>query len=451
MAQRWSDRAVSERLTHPLALEEGAPPRVLSGTLYTFAGLVFAAIGWAAITNVQEVANAPGQVVPPAQVQSVQHLEGGIVAEILVRDGAYVDAGQPMIRLEPAAMTSDRNQLETRRGALQLLLIRLDAASREQSPNFGSLATTFPNLTAEQLDLHERGLWQRNKERATLSARIAQKKSELAIARDDLETAQLQFEVQTDQFGIQRELLSKGLASRKMFLEAKLQLNRANGEVSHLRGKLVNLNEAVSEAEAALAEADANAFRKIAEEKAKAANELAEVEQSLVKLSDRVARLEVRAPSSGTVHDLAPRAPGEVLKPGDVVARIVPDGGYLVAEVRITPRDGGRIAPSARANVRFVAFDSALYGTVGGVVEHVSASTFNPPPGQPLLPGQAAAEPYYRAVIRLDRGSVGSGPMSHQIVPGMVVQAQIVTGSKSIVRYMLKPIFNSLDVAFTER
>jgi adhesin transport system membrane fusion protein len=442
---------VDERLTRPLILEDGRPPHVISATLYTFTGFVLAAVALGAITNVQEVANAPGQIAPHDQVQAVQHLEGGIVSEILVREGALVEAGQPLVRLEPAAMTSDRNQLESRRGALQLLGIRLDAESREEVPDFGALATSFPNLAAEQLDLYTKAIGQRRKERATLSARIAQRRSELAIARDDLETAQLQHEVQLEQFGIQKELVAKGLVSRKMFLEAKSQLQRAKGEASHLQGKLVTLNEAVSEAEGALAEADANALRKIAEEKTKAANELAEVEQSLIKSSDRVTRLVVRAPSNGTVHDLAPRSPGEVIKPGDVIARIVPSGQYLVAEVRINPRDGGHVAPDARANIRFSAFDSALYGNVGGVVEHVSASTFNAPPGQPALPGQTAGEPYYRAIIRLDRSTVGVGALSRQIVPGMVVQAQIITGSKSIIRYMLKPVFNSMDVAFTER
>jgi adhesin transport system membrane fusion protein len=129
----------------------------------------------------------------------------------------------------------------------------------------------------------------------------------------------------------------------------------------------------------------------------------------------------------------------------------VPSGQELVAEVRIESKDSGHIKVGAPANIKFTTYDSSLYGTVQGTVEYLSATTFTPQAGQIPLPGQTPGEPYYKAIIGISRDSVGTGSLTRPVTPGMVIQAQIVTGSKSIVRYMLKPVFNSLDVIFTER
>jgi membrane fusion protein, adhesin transport system len=149
------------------------------------------------------------------------------------------------------------------------------------------------------------------------------------------------------------------------------------------------------------------------------------------------------------VQEIIPKARGEVVKPGEPVARIVPTEYELVAEVRIDPKDSGFVQVGAPADVKFANYDSTLFGTVSGTVEYISATTFMPA-GQ-ALPGQPAPEPYYKAVVRLASDHVGTGARRRPIAPGMMVQAGIVTGSKSITRYLLKPVFDSIDVAFTER
>ena len=439
------------RLTQPVVLEDGRPPRVLSATLYTISGFVLAAIFWAAITDVREVTIAPGQVIPSDQVHTVNHLEGGIVAELLVREGMRVEQGQALIRLEPTATASDLDQLEVRRANLTLQIIRLDAQSRDVVPVLGPMGASFPQLAAEQLRLYGSAMEHRRHERTTLMARIAQRRSEVATHSAELQTAKAQLEVTLEQFDIQSKLITQGLASRKMFLDAKAAVNRTRGDVTATENKLATAREALSEAESALAQADALAAQKIAEERSKATSDLAETERQTAKFSNRFERLLVRAPSAGLVQELAPKAAGEVLKPGDVVARIVPSGFELVAEVRIDPKDSGHIKAGAHAEVKFATFDSAIFGTVPGRVERISATTFSPQYGAPPFSGQSAAEPYYKAIIRLANAYVGSGPAKRPITPGMVVQAEIVTGGKSIVRYLLKPVYNSLDVAFTER
>jgi HlyD family secretion protein/adhesin transport system membrane fusion protein len=439
------------RLTQPLVLEDGRPPKVLTSTLFTLSGFVIAAVLWASLTNVKEMTMASGQVVPRGQIVNVQHLEGGIVAEILVREGATVHSGQPLVRLDPIGTTSDRNQLESRKVALALQMVRLEAQDRGEIPDFKTAGQKYPQLVSEQLQLYTSSIQQRAKENATLAARLSQRRSDLLVVESDLKTAKLQVDVQREQFEIQSTLVIQGYTAKKTYLESKSLLQRAQGEVNSLEGKIQSALDAVNEAENARAESEANAKRKLAEERSKVASDLSEAEQQLAKLSDRVDRLFVRSPTDGYVLEMAPKSIGEVIRAGDVVARVVPSGQELVAEVRIESKDSGHIVVGAPANIKFTTYDSALYGTLQGTVEYLSASSFVPQPGQAPQLGQTPGEPYYKATIRLLGDSVGVGSLKHKVVPGMVLQAQIVTGSKSIVRYMLKPVFNTLDVAFSER
>jgi len=442
---------ITRRLIQPLVLEDGRPPRVMIATLFVISGFVIAAIAWASMTRVQEVTIAQGQIVPRGQVQTVQHLEGGIVAEIFVNEGARVTAQQPLIRLRPESAVGERNQYEARRAALKLQLIRLEAQSRDETPDFEELAKKFPDLATEQEKLYVSAIIQRRQEHATLATRVAQKRGEIATLASGLESANAQVAVQLELVEMQDRLKDLGTGSRKSWLESKSLLQRSEGDRLNLKGKLDVAKEALAEAESSLAEADAKAVQKLSEERVKAAADLAETEQQLVKLADRSDRLLVRAPSDGIVQELVPKSIGEVVRPGDLVARIVPTARELVAEVHIDPKDSGHIRTDADAEIRLLTYDSAIFGPVRGKVEYLSATTFSPPPAQQNSPGQNNSEPYYKATIRLLQDHVRSGATNYPITPGMVLQAHIQTGSKSIIRYMFKPVFNSLDVAFTER
>jgi adhesin transport system membrane fusion protein len=306
-------------------------------------------------------------------------------------------------------------------------------------------------LATEQEKLYVSAVIQRRQEKATLAAKVAQKRGDIATLTSGLESASAQVEVQRELVEMQDSLKSLGTGSRKSWLEAKSAFQRSDGDRLNLQGKLDTAKEALIEAESSLWEADAKAQQKLSEERVKAATDLAETEQQLVKLADRSDRLLVRAPSDGIVQELAPKSIGEVVRPGDLVARIVPTERELVAEVHIDPKDSGHIRADADAEIRLLTYDSTIFGPVRGKVEYLSATTFSPPPTQQNPPGQNSAEPYYKATIRLLQDHVRSGTTNYPIMPGMVLQAHIQTGSKSIIRYLFKPVFNSLDVAFTER
>ena len=355
------------------------------------------------------------------------------------------------MRLEPVAAASDLEQLQVRRAALILQIIRLDAQSQATMPDFGAIGAAHPELAKEQLKLYATTMDQRRREHETLVARLAQRREEMATSTAALEAAKAQVPVARDLFEIQSKLIAQGYTPTKTYLESKSALLRAEAESAMAETKLRTALGAREEAESALAAADTTALQKIAEERAKASNDLAETEQQIAKFSDRLERILIRAPSTGLVQEIVPKTPGEVVKAGELIARIVPSEYKLVAEVRVDTKDSGYVNVGSQADIKFATYDSALFGTLSGVVERVSATTFQPQPGQSAFAGQPTPEPYYKAIIRLSSDHIGTGSRRRPISAGMAVQAGIVTGSKSIIRYLLKPVFNSLDVAFTER
>jgi membrane fusion protein, adhesin transport system len=266
---------IARQLTRPLVLEDGRPPRLLVATLLTASGFVIAAIVWGCMTQIREVTVAQGQIIPRGQIQTIQHLEGGIVAEIFVHEGMSVTAKQPLIRLRPEAAISERDQFEARLANLKLQLIRIEALSRNEIPDFGSLAKQFPDLAAQQEKLYVSSVIQRRQESATLEAKAAQKRSEIATLNSGLDSVRAQVEVQQELVSLQDSLQRAGLGARKSWLEAKYVLQRAEGEIQNFEGKLVSASAAVVEAESSLAEADAKAMQKLSEERVKAAADMA--------------------------------------------------------------------------------------------------------------------------------------------------------------------------------
>lgn len=431
----------SRDLMQPLLLEQGRAPRVFANLLALGSALVAAFVLWASITKIDELTIAPGEIRPVGSVQTVHHLEGGMVLEILVREGAIVDQGAPLVRLQPVAARSDLDQLKSRHANLTLQKIRLEAEIAGRKPDFDDFKKTHPGLTREQAALYRRSLEQAAKERETLIARIEQKDADVDNFTKQSESLERQVQIQAEQLKIRADLLKEGLVSKAAFLEVKRMHERIRGEMLGMRGQLKTGLEALNEARIALLELDANTQKKRGEERAKTVAELTELAQTIAKHEDRVKRLLVRAASRGIVQELVPKAVGEVLKPGDVVAKIVPLGQELVAEVQVPPGDIGHIKVGHRADVKITTYDAAKFGAVKGVVRKLSASTFHTEKG----------EPYFKAEIALQHNYVGARAQRRMILPGMVVNAEIVTGAKSLTRYLLKPVYRSLDVAFSER
>ncbi|MEI9899816.1 MAG: hypothetical protein WDN31_06300 [Hyphomicrobium sp.] len=316
---------------------------------------------------------------------------------------------------------------------------RAEALLADRNMDLKALAGIDPILVSQHAQVHQSRLQQRAKEREVLLTRVAQKKAEIAGLETQIPMQARLVEMQKERLEGRQKLFSEGSMSKKQVLEVETLYEQARIQVRESERKLAMAREALPEADAALLEADAQARKVWSEELAKSSSELAEVQESMRKQADRVDRLVVRAPIRGRVQNLLQRSPGEVVPPGESILRVVPVGGDLVAEVRAKPgghrrHKGGRQGRDQGQCLRLHPFRQAQ----GRGRLHL---------GYDLRDRRAPA-------FLQGRGSASIRSTSHRFracQAGMTVDADIISGSKSLLRYVLKPVFRGFDTAFSER
>ncbi len=434
---------LGEFLVLPPALRDGGMRRLYGGLVWLIALLLAAVVGWSAFAQMRELAVAPGSIVSASFVQPVHHLEGGIVDEIFVAEGDKVTPGKPLLRLRPQLAGSDFQQLLSRQGQLRLRQAVLIAAVIGQEPDFGASARDYPDLAAEQMALHRQSLATWQSERQQLALAIEQSMGALEAGRAQLKSAETQIAIEREQTAIREKSFNMGHTSRIAYLEAKSRLEAANAKFGSLQAEILKLERQEEEARGALAKAEAERLQKFADERAKVAGELSEVTNTLVKHQDRVDRLVIVAPTGGTINLLPHKTPGEVLKPGDLVAEIVSLDSGIIAEVQLRARDLGHVNAGDQAEIRVANFDPSVMGLAHGEVIEISPTTFKEE--------RSNAEPYYRTRIKLREDRLGNGERTARLLPGMMVEAHIITGQKTLFQYMLKPVYRSLETSFSER
>ena len=425
----------------PLALELGSSPGLSSGMLTIGSLFVAASIGWGATTRVEELTIAPGQLRPTGFVHSVQHLEGGQVAEILAVEGQLVERGMPLVRFQPVQATADLGQLDARRAALSMRVERLSALIEDRPVDFDPWLGGFAGIVNHEQAAYESARAEYDEERQSLVSKVEQQKAETDSVRDQVGSLERQLAILKEQLAMRADLVRQGFVSRSQHLALQREAEKTNEALLLARGGMMAAAAALTEAHIKLKEYASSFRNRLSEERAKATVELAEVAAVAPKQEDRVDRLTVRAPAAGVIQELVTKSLGQVVRPGELIASIVPMNGDMVAEVRIQPQEIGQVQSGARAEIQVTTFDAVRYGKIPGTVRQISATTFY---------GQEG-EPYYKAVIDLDRNFFMFSGQKHFVMPGMVVQAEILTGSKTLMAYLLKPIYQNYSTAFSER
>ncbi|MBG6176880.1 HlyD family type I secretion membrane fusion protein [Labrenzia sp. EL_208] len=439
MFSRKSDKQ-DYSLDMPLELEDGPPPFAYRRILQVLSLGAAAFLGWSIVGQVREVAKASGEIVPAGKIQTVGHLEGGIVAEVLVEEGQLVEKGTPLVRLQEAATSNDLEKVRTRLQFLAREEQRLTNYSREEKNGDPRFSGDFDFSEAQQaaLEAQKKAIEQ---EQQALKARINEKEAELASVLERISFQRTQVEIEQEKFAIQESLFDQGYTSKRRFLDAKSAHQIAQSELSELIGRKGRAEAQLAEAKASLERFIAVEAEELAEERSRVVQERSELAFEAEKQRDRFDRLYVRAPASGHVKTLNLKGPGSVVAPGDVVAEIVPSDSDLVAEVRVSPRDIGHVEVGDEAEIAVTTFDPNIQGTLKGEVSVVSASSFRDEYGNY----------YFKAKIPLSSNMIGKGSQEETISPGMVVDAKIVTGSKSVMQYLLKPVTRAIGDPLSER
>ena len=451
------DPIVTQALSHP-ALQRGSrKPRPMAHVadmeeqdihgprkmVVLATALLFGAFfTWASTERMAETAVTSGQIAPRQSVLKIQHLEGGIVREVKVEEGQRVKAGDVLLRLQPEAAHAEEGQLRARKAALSMQAERLRAFAGGQNPDFANIALDLEGLgnvhdgqmaifQAQQQALADR--------QAVLTARQEQRRSELAGLKRERDALERRTTALRSEQDVYRELFQKGYGSKLNMLRAQSELASAEAERARVIGQLESAEGSLSEIEQQFAELVSGGREEMLDRMGQVRGELAEVEEAIGRTRDRVARLELHAPVEGIVKGLTVRMAGEVVAPGQVILEVVPTEGGLAVETRVATRDVGALEIGQLVRIKITAFDFARYGAIDGHLEQVSATTFLDENGQP----------YFKARIGLSQDWVGR--RENVIMPGMVVQADINTGNKTLLEYLLKPIYVATTQAFNER
>lgn len=422
-------------------LEERTPPRLARNAILLSCTALLAAVLWAAMTMVPERATATGKVVPAGSVRTVQHLEGGIVTEILIREGDVVKAGMPLARFAATASTADLEQLRVRKVALALRSERLRAFADGRVPDYAGVDADHLNLVRDQELILRLQNESRMNQRAVQQAQLSEKRNEAKALESQIAFLRQQVESLRETMELRTKLNEKGLSSRVVLLDAQRELARAQGQLAEALGGLARGRDQVATLQQRVGELDSRLASEALTEMGQVEAEMAQVRESLLKQQDRVKRLTVTAPVEGLVKSIDLPGPGTVLAPGQTLFQIVPLDGQLLVEMRINPRDIGNLHIGQPAFVRVSAFDFLRHGGIDGAVEHISASTFE----------DEAGRPYYKGLVKLDRQYLGEDPGKNRVLPSMTVEADIHTGERSILQYLLKPIYASLALGLRER
>jgi adhesin transport system membrane fusion protein len=353
---------------------------------------VFIAVGWSAFAQIDQITRGDGRVIPLRRMQTIQSLEGGILAELLVREGDVVQEGQTIARLDATRSRSAFLAAQSEIKTLEAEVARLEAEVLEQPAlDFG------PDPTPTQ-----------QTELRLFAARRTRLESSLAAL--EAERASVQ-----EQLDITSPLAASGSVSRIDMLQLRQKTAELEGKISEARNGYVQ-----------------DAYRDLAERRAK----LAALQQDLVQKQDEFTRTVVRSPVEGRINNIAITTLGGVIQPGEPIMEITPIDDQLLIETKVLPRDVAFIAPDMPASVKITAYDFAVYGDLRGTVTQISEDTVEEE--TPTGP-----QDFYRVMVQTDRSYLERFGEQFPIRPGMVAQVDIESGKQSILSYLIRPLLRA--------
>ena len=396
---------------------------------------------WASIAKVDEIVRAHGKIVPSGENKVLQNLEGGIVESIDVKEGETVKKGQVLLRIKNMRSRSELEGYLSKYYELAARAARLKAQAKNEPLEFDkALAEEHPELVERERSLYNANMGRLKAELETLRKQMRQKQLLLAEAEKKLKNLKKSYALIEEEVKMSEPMVKEGVKSKVDFLKLQREANAIRTEIDSVKASIPRLQSAIAEIRSRIEE---QKLKFESESERKMNETLGEMERVMAKIKafeDTVARTVVRSPVDGIVKKLYVHTIGGVVKPGMDLVEIVPMDKNLIAEVKVSPKDIAFIYPGQKALVKFTAYDYAIYGGLKGKVVGISPDTVT----------DKKDRTFYIVRIETDSNYLLSGGKRLKIIPGMVVDADIVTGKRTILDYLLKPLLHSKDYIFTE-
>ncbi|MBZ0106584.1 MAG: HlyD family type I secretion periplasmic adaptor subunit [Sulfuricella denitrificans] len=394
---------------------------------------------WAAVTQVDEMAKGEGKVVPSQQLQVLQSLDGGIVSEIAVREGDVVKAGQVLLRIDPTRFASSVGESRSQYLSLLAKTARLRALA-ENKPFIPpeEVIREDAKTADEERRLFESAQTNLEAQLGVARQQLAQRQHELSEAEARHIQARQAYELSNKELVVTRTLLKSGAVSEVELLRLERDVSRFKGERDMASAQILKSQSAISEASRKIQEIELHFRNDQRTELADTQAKLNAIEAGSIGLADKVKHSVIRSPMRGTVKRLLVNTVGGVVQAGKDAVEIVPLEDNLLLEAKVIPRDIAFLRPGQKALVKFTAYDFSIYGGLEATLEQIGADTVTDERGNT----------FYIVRVRTHKSRLGN---DLPIIPGMVAEVDIITGQKSILSYLLKPVIRAKQAAFSER
>ena len=417
-------------------------PRLSRITVWLAAALLLSAVIWAWFAVLDEVTMGEGKAIPSSKVQVIQNLEGGIVTEIFVREGQMVNKGDTLLRLDDTRFKSNKGESEADRYALTAQVERLSAEAEGRPFEISEeVRSKAPQVAEDELSLYQSRQRRLTSEKQTLNEQLRQKTQELAEFRSKADQYRSGLALLQQELNMSTPLVGTGAISPVEILRLKRSAVEARGSLNATTLAIPRAEAAIAEIKSKVEESEAGFRSDAAKELNEKRTDLSKITASSIAIDDRVTRTTVVSPVHGIIKLLKVNTIGGVVQPGSDLVEIVPLGENLLVEARIRPQDIAFLHPGQEAMVKFTAYDYTIYGGLKAELEQIGADTVTDDEGNS----------FYVIKLRTNKSHLGTEENPLLIIPGMVASVDIITGKKSVLSYLLKPIIRARSEALRER
>lgn len=418
------------------------PRRTVAAMVALTLLFLVAAVVWAIYAELDVAVQARGVVIAPSRLQEVQSLEGGIVEQMLVAPGQSVKKGQLLARLDTAQYSANLGESRQLQLAALAGRARVEALLAGTAPRFeDDWQREAPELIAKETQLWRDALQSFRSNGQAAREAIERRRGELVEAQARIRSLQEAVKVGEESFAIERRLFEQGAGARADYLAAQQRLMAQKAELDALQQSLPRLQAGLAEAQAAAAETDARARAQWGTQRTEYETKAAALSSTMSGQQDKVTRRDVLSPVDGVVNRVLVPTIGGVALAGKAILEIVPADARLQMSARVKPADIGFIRAGQQAHVRVLAYDTSQYGKLDAVVERVGADA---------VPDERG-EPYFEVQLTAERDQLKEHGQPLPITPGMPLDIGILTGQRSVMQYLLKPVLRGVQKSLQER
>jgi len=437
MTDRRPD-SIGWELSAEQAILEQEPLRA-KRLLYGIASVVILLVAWAYVAEVDTVTRGQGKVIPSRQVQILGSQDGGVITDIMVREGDLVAKGQLLIKLDPTRSNSSLGENRAQLIGLQVKAARLSAlAGGALFQPTAEMISVAPDVVKEEQQLYQSNLAELSVQQRIADQQLTQRREELNELTARESQLATEYRLADQELSGTRPMLASGAVSEVEILRLEREVNKAKGELQQTRAQIDRVQASIVEAQEKLLGIDLEFANNAREQLTDTVTQINALSEVAAGLSDRVRQTNLVSPVAGTIKQLLFNTLGGIVLPGRDVIELIPADDTLLVEVRIRPQDIGFLAPGQEANVKVTAYDFVVYGGLEGRVEQIGADT--------VLDEEGNA--FYEVTVRTRSADLGA---DKPIIPGMTVEVDVLTGKKTILAYLLKPVLRARQRALSER